>query len=178
MSHVIIIGPPGCGKGTASKQICRDFNLKHISTGDILRNTEDKEIHDLLKAGKYVSDECITRLIKKELENTPCLLDGFPRTVNQAKSLNEFCKDPVSLVICIVTGDEECIKRIQGRNEKREDDRNTTVIKERLKIFHSITEPVIQFYKEKDLVEWINGNGDIEEVYQLIKEALKKRSIK
>lgn len=179
MSHLIIVGPPGCGKGTISKKLAKDFNFKHVSTGDLLRNTGDKNVQEILKNGNFVSDECITQLIEEELLNNSCILDGFPRTLVQAEYL-EKCKDKninISLVLLINTSERECIRRIQNREDQREDDRDVEVIRRRLKVYHMCTEPLIEFYKERNLLVTVNGNKTKDEVYNDILEILKRKGI-
>ncbi|GFX56073.1 adenylate kinase [Trichonephila clavipes] len=121
----------------------------------------DPEIHETLRKGLFVSDECITRLVLDRIKESShiLLLDGYPRTLSQASN---FGIEYVSLVIVLKADDETCIKRIQGRKDKREDDKDIDVVRKRIQIYHKITEPVINYYKEKGLVEYVEAGDEAE----------------
>ncbi|KAK6090945.1 hypothetical protein P3W45_000190 [Vairimorpha bombi] len=175
MSHIILIGPPGCGKGTISHYITKNNSrIHHLSTGEILRTQNDKEIHDSLKKGLFVSDECITRLVLNRIKESShiLLLDGYPRTLSQASN---FGTKHVSLVIVFKADDDTCIRRIQGRKDQREDDKNIDVIRKRIQTYHEMTEQVIEYYEKKGLVEYVEAGDEAEKVYERVKEVLNKR---
>lgn len=118
---IIILGPPGSGKGTQAKLIAKQYGIEHISTGDIFRakQKEDSElgrkVKELLSAGHYVPDDITIPIVKEKLESlkTGYILDGFPRTIPQAEALREFAD--INYVVCIDVADETLIKRISGR---------------------------------------------------------------
>ena len=128
MKNIIFIAPPAAGKGTISNMICSKYNIPHISTGDLLRDEIARsskiglEIKESMAKGEFVSDEVITKLLKKRLSNKDChkgfILDGYPRNIHQAKIydnlLNELSYD-IGLVIYLNVDKEEALKRIKSR---------------------------------------------------------------
>jgi adenylate kinase len=126
--RLVLLGSPGVGKGTQAKFISEKFNVPHISTGDMLRAAVNagsplgKQVQQIMDEGKLVSDEIIIQLIKERLKETDCingfLLDGFPRTIDQAKSLEKILHEqhsPLDFIIQITVPEEEIIKRLSGR---------------------------------------------------------------
>ncbi len=120
--NIVLIAPPAAGKGTQAKKISKEYNIPHISTGDLLRNIQDEKLLNELKSGKFVSDELITNLLKERLSKSDCekgyVLDGYPRNLKQAemyeKLLKELNKD-MGKIIFIGIDEEEAIKRMLGR---------------------------------------------------------------
>ncbi|MFT4326393.1 MAG: adenylate kinase [Candidatus Woesearchaeota archaeon] len=184
---IIVMGPPGCGKGTQAKKLSEHFSLPHISTGDLFRDALAHETPIGLKAksymekGEFVPDEVTEALLQSRLEDGDCakgfILDGFPRTVPEAEFLEGFL-DAQNLGIAAVLDyelpDAVVIERIQGRAQHdkeagkhvREDDLKDDVIKKRIAVYHEETEPVISFYKAKDLVFPIDATHDVETIFQ------------
>ena len=121
--NLIILGPPASGKGTQAKMLAERFNLKHISSGDILRaNSANPKIRKYLENGSLVPDEIVFDFLKKEMEDLErkegFILDGFPRTIKQAEMLDSFLKEKgmeIDRVIYLDVKDEEVIKRVSGR---------------------------------------------------------------
>ncbi|EQB62183.1 adenylate kinase [Vairimorpha apis BRL 01] len=153
MTNIILIGPPGSGKGYISNRIIKDHNkINHISTGIILRE------YDL-----------IIRIINSKIKNSSSvlLLDGFPRNLEQAKSLDIHY---VKIVIVLKVDDNICLERIINRQDNREDDTDKSIIKKRIQMYHDITKPVIDFYKDKTTVCFVNGNENKENVYKQIQD--------
>jgi len=205
---LILVGPPGCGKGTQAVRICSHFGIPHISTGDIIRaeikadSELGKKAKAIIEKGELLDDETILKMIKERLGSCPdgYLFDGFPRTIAQAKDLDEI--DTVDLVIHIKVPDELVIKRISSRwmvdaeegqnifnNEKeaneyaekhngkayqREDDKEET-IRERLKVYHEQTEPIIEYYTLQGLIETVDGDNNLEDVWHDIHALLKQK---
>ncbi|MFN5352071.1 MAG: adenylate kinase [Alphaproteobacteria bacterium] len=191
---IILFGPPGAGKGTQSSYISKQFNLPHLSTGDMLRlasKAGDKFAEDLqkiMKAGDLVSDKIIIEVIAKRIANADCengfLLDGFPRNVSQAKALDEMLAKKnkrVRFVFNFSVPDKELVKRMEGRvkeqlqkGEKPREDDNETVLINRLKVYKEQTLPVLAHYKNtipKSIVD-IDGTKDIKTINHFIKEKL------
>ena len=121
---IILLGPPGSGKGTQAKYICEKFNIKQISTGDILRTAIKaktdigNQVEKIINSGKLVSDEIMITLVKDRIKEKDCengyLLDGFPRTIAQAEALKK-AQIKINIVIEITVNDKEIISRISGR---------------------------------------------------------------
>jgi adenylate kinase len=186
--QVILLGPPGVGKGTQSKLIAEKLGLIHLSTGDMLRKAGDEKSPIGLKAkavmekGKLVSDDIMISIIRKELLKSEMshgfILDGFPRTLEQAIALDgifEECHFSDIKVINIVVDKEEIFKRLQGRG--RNDDTMETVM-HRLDVYKEQTAPVKEHYEKKFTVFDINGIGSIEQINSKILEVLTRVNIK
>ena len=179
MKYFIMFGPPGAGKGTHAAPMVKKYNLKHISTGELLRSeiaagTElGKQAAALIEKGNLVPDEVVEGMIAQTFAKYPdvngFLLDGFPRTVAQAMDLDEMLEardEYVTGVISLMIPDEEIKARIKGRAliEGRADDASDETIANRIKTYHTQTEPLIDYYKaaEKYWEVTVDG-GTIEE---------------
>ncbi len=118
MKNLILIAPPGAGKGTQAKMLCEKFNLVHISVGDLLRNQNDESLKEKMKKGILIDDNTILNLMKKRLKEDDItngfILDGFPRNLNQAKALDGITSD-INAVIYLEVSKEELLNRIMGR---------------------------------------------------------------
>lgn len=163
MKYYILFGPPGAGKGTHAGAISEKYNLKHLSTGELLRNeiaagTElGKQAKDLIEAGSLVPDEVVEGMIESAFETIKgydgFLLDGFPRTLAQAEALDSILSkkdEQVTAVISIMIPDELIRHRIAHRAqiEGRADDAKEETINHRISTYHAQTEPLIDFYKK------------------------------
>ena len=182
---IVFLGPPGAGKGTQALRIASEYNLAHISTGDMLRE-HVKELTDLgkiakslLDEGKLVPDDLVIQMLTERLSHEDCLkgsiLDGFPRTLLQAESLEKISNNfPVIKVIVFEVAQEELIKRIllRGQTSGRSDDTEDS-IRVRLEVYKKDTEPLINFYDDKKVVSKINAVGDIDDIYKLISKEFK-----
>lgn len=187
MINLLIFGPPGAGKGTQAAFVAQKYNLKHISSGELLRQeAKDGEFKDevakYLDAGHLVPDELITKIIKDELEDTDkkqgVLLDGYPRTIKQAEFLDSLLKDnnrQLNLVINLELEDDIAISRImsRGENSGRADDRSE-IIKKRFHIYHQETEPLLNYYKNQKKLKHVNGRPDVEAVKKELEETIEK----
>jgi len=182
--NIIIFGPPGAGKGTQAEKMKNHFEIPHLSTGNIFReNIKNetplgKKVKSILDAGELVPDETVVDLVKDELSKSKyddgVILDGFPRTVAQAKALDAFFEDndkQVDAFLTLTVPEKELITRILSRGEGRSDD-TPEMVKNRLNVYHNETAPVLNYYKEKDAVKEINGVGSIDEIFERIKNAL------
>ncbi|MCW3805134.1 adenylate kinase [Plebeiibacterium marinum] len=186
MLNVVIFGPPGSGKGTQSENIIKKYNLAHISTGDLLRaeisgHTQLGTIaKSFIDKGELVPDETIIGMIDNKIEslvgNEGVIFDGFPRTVEQAKALEELLAEyntKVSVMVNLEVPREELIDRLLKRGETsgRSDD-NLETIEKRISVYESQTKPVIDFYKAKKVHKSIKGVGSIDEIFGSITEVL------
>jgi len=187
--NIILFGPPGAGKGTQAKLVCNKFELDHISTGDILRNEISKSsklglaAKEIIDSGYLVSDEIIIDIIKIRLSenkknNTNFLLDGFPRSINQANLLSKIMSEleiDLNAAILIDVEQPVLINRILNRKntEGRIDD-SEEVLASRLKVYYDQTAPLIQFYKDLNLLKWVNGVGEINDINQQINSIMEQ----
>lgn len=186
MKNLIFMGPPGAGKGTQAKILCEEKKIPQISTGDILRNAVKNQTEMGLKAkafmdaGDLVPDEVVIGIIKDRLKESDCangfLLDGFPRTVEQAEALEALLSDlgkGIDLAINLEVPDGELVERLLKRAEieGRADD-NRETIENRLKNYNDKTLPLLEFYEKKGKLKKINGVGSMEEITELIRKEI------
>lgn len=173
--NLVIIGMPGSGKGTQSKKIADCYEIKHITSGELLRNESKKStknakiIKELLGTGQLLPDSIVNEVVAENKPECDFILDGYPRKISQAERLSE-----IDLVIFIDLPEEEAVKRILKRKDGRSDD-NEEAVKIRLKEFGEQTEPVINWYKEKGILEIVDGRGTEEDVFSRIKELIFKK---
>ena len=176
---VVLLGPPGAGKGTQANIFCKSKELFHFSTGDILRNEIKKKseigqkIENIINAGKLVGDEIIINIVEKILSeelsrNNGIIFDGFPRNIDQARGFEELLKRKKQKIDCVIhisIDKEEIIKRIQKRQseENRGDDR-IGVLKSRIDVYLKETTPLIDLYKIQNVLKTLNGMQSIENV--------------
>ena len=207
MKNIIFIAPPAAGKGTQSNMLKEKFGYNHISTGDMLREAINsgseigKEVKNIIDKGELVSDDLIIKLVKDKLTSTdgkPFILDGFPRTLNQAKSLDELLTDDY-IVIYLDLDESEAINRITGRLTcncgksynvnieelkpkvdgicdncgsiliKRDDD-NVESFKVRFKTFLDNTDSILKYYEDKEKLIKIDVNKDVQDIFESILE--------
>lgn len=189
--RVVMIGPPGAGKGTQSVRLAEYLEIPHLSTGEILRAAKNagselgKIVAPIMDVGGLVDDDLMVNLIKERLSDEDCedgyLLDGFPRTVPQAEAFQDFLEETeqaVNHVVEMQVDDEETTKRLIARfhemKDPREDDR-PEAIPVRLKAYHSETSPLIEFYSQEKfegVLKPIDGIGTMDEVFQRIVHAI------
>ncbi|ASJ20623.1 adenylate kinase [Brachyspira hampsonii] len=182
MLNIIFIGAPGVGKGTQSALIEKEYHISHIATGDMLRDniangTElGKTAKSYMDKGELVPDSLVIDMLKDRIKKDDCkngfMLDGFPRTIEQAKELSNILESlnyKISAVIDIYVSEEVIIDRLLKRG--RADD-NEETIKNRLKVFENQSKPVLEYYKDKAKIIKIESIGTPEEVYAKIKKEL------
>jgi adenylate kinase len=188
MTNFLIFGPPGSGKGTQSVKLAEEFNLVHLSTGDMLREevaaaTEmGKRVEGLMKRGELVPDEVVIQMIAERLDANPSaggfIFDGFPRTVEQAAALDEVLGEKntsISKMLMLEVEHDELVKRLLLRAETsgRPDDSKIDVIENRIKVYREKTEPVIEYYRKDNKYLPVNGMGDIDEIFDRLCKAVK-----
>ena len=176
--NIVIFGPPGAGKGTQSKFIVNKFNLYQLSTGDLLREEIrnktklGSEISSIINSGELVSDNIVGNLIEKFVSNDTykhkIIFDGYPRTLTQAKNLDDLLKkykQKIDIVLKLSVSLETVKKRILERQtqEKRDDDNEEIAIK-RYKTYEKSSSPVIDYYKQSNLLKVVNGEAGISEI--------------
>jgi len=176
--NIVIFGPPGAGKGTQSNFIVKNFQLHQLSTGELLRKEiKDKtelglEIVSIINSGNLVSDNIVSNLIEKYISNkiykSRLIFDGYPRNLIQVKNLDNLLKkydQKIDIVLKLSVSLETIKKRILERKtlEKRADDNQQIAIK-RYEMYEKNIEPVIEFYKQSNLLTVINGEKPISEI--------------
>lgn len=184
--RLIILGPPGAGKGTQASRIAEHYGVPAISTGDIFRanirneTALGRQVKEILASGGYVSDDITNAIVENRLEETDCepgfLLDGYPRTTAQVTALDAMLgkrDQAIDRVLELVVDDEAVVDRLLKRAEieGRIDD-TEEVIRERMAIYHRETKPLSDAYRERGLLVEVDGLGDIDEVTERIIAAL------
>lgn len=179
MLNIVLFGPPGAGKGTQSERLIEKYGLVHLSTGDVFRYNmkNDTELGVLAKSyidkGQLVPDEVTINMLKEEVlkhENPKgFIFDGFPRTNNQAKALDDFLasiKTSINAMISLDVEEEELKQRLAKRaiDSGRADDANPEVIENRITIYKNETAPVKDFYSNQNKWVKVDGLGSIEEI--------------
>jgi len=199
--RIIMLGPPGAGKGTQAVKLAEKLGVPHISTGDILRHHVAKKTklglaaHKYMAAGQLVPDDLVIEMTLKRLKEPDAkkgfILDGYPRTLPQAQALDKAAK--IDAVINLFLDPEDLVKRSTGRwvcpncppkkrgvcdkcgsqLVQREDD-TEKVVRARIKTYDELTEPLVAHYKAKGILRDVYASGHIAEVQQRILEALRK----
>ena len=211
---VIMMGPPGSGKGTNAIELAKTLNLPHISTGDLFRkNIKEqtdlgKKVKELIDKGNFVPDEIVIDMlfsyIKENNFKKGYILDGFPRTLNQAKELEKRIKGKV-IVLNLNIDDSKLVERITGRLMCRtcgapyhktfmppkeqnvcdkckgelyqRDDDTKEVVEKRLEVYHNETEPLISYYKNKDILFNIDASDSKETVFENLIDTIEKSKV-
>jgi adenylate kinase len=181
---IILFGPPGAGKGTQASLIQKQYDIPHLSTGNIFREAIKnetglgKKVKKILDAGDLVPDQVVVDLVAEELEKDKYargyILDGFPRTVAQAESFDRLLKGKnqnLDAFIFLNVPEEELVKRILSRGEGRSDDTEEGV-KKRLAVYEKETKPVKEYYDENDIVFEVDGTGTVERIFSRIRNLL------
>ena len=178
--YLLFLGPPGAGKGTQAAFLSEANSYLHLSTGELLRKEIElgtelgKQVKDIMNKGELVSDQLVLEIVKKNLnkDNNGWILDGYPRNLSQVKSLNDVLANinqPLEMVFYLDIPNEILIKRLLMRGRK--DDNEETIIK-RLKIYKKTTEPLIEYYKNLSLLEYINADGDLKTISADIRQKM------
>jgi adenylate kinase len=184
--RLILMGPPGAGKGTQAKFVAEHFGVPAISTGDIFRANVSEgtplgvEAKKFMDAGEYVPDQVTNQMVRNRIAepdaDTGFLLDGYPRTLAQVEELDAMIADTghqLDAVVVIKAESDELVQRLLARaqTEGRADD-TEQVIRRRQEIYLAETDPLIAVYRERGLVHEIDGMGEVEDVTKRIFEAL------
>lgn len=184
--RIVFLGPPGGGKGTQAKLLAERLAIPAISTGEILRAAVRDgtplglQAKAVMEAGELVSDDLMVGLIRERLAQPDArqgfILDGFPRTVEQARALDGLLggnEKGLSAVVNLSVPEKVLIERLEGRSgsESRADDRRETVL-ERLRVYREKTEPLIDFYRRRGLLSDLDGVGGVTEVADRIVRAV------
>ncbi len=182
MFNIVIFGPPGSGKGTQSKLIIEEYDLMHLSTGDILRGEMARktplglEAKKLIEKGELVPDDIVIEMVKNKidenLDQKGFIFDGFPRTCEQAEALDRLLEErntTISVMISLEVEEDELVKRLLKRAEEegRQDD-NLDVIKNRIKVYNDVTCKVADYYGKTGRHRPVDGSGDIEKIFDRI----------
>lgn len=178
MFNLVMFGPPGAGKGTQSLKLAQIFQLKHISTGDILREEVRREslcgkkAKEYMDKGMLVPDDVLINILRKVIDENRYVngfvFDGFPRTLFQATELDIILakeKLEVSMVLSLIVDENELVARLAKRaSEQGRTDDKPDVIRKRLELYHNMTEPLLKYFTGQGKVMTIKGVGSIEEI--------------
>lgn len=178
---VVLLGPPGAGKGTLAEKMVKRNGFQHLSTGEMLRKSDDKELKDLISKGKFVPDKIMIKLLREKLESMDLekgiILDGFPRTLDQARKLDSILgkmgaglSNAIYLNISSDTAKGRLAKRAEEQD--REDDKDEETITQRFKEFREKTVPIIDFYRRSRKLKDIKSGVPAEEVYTRVIDSL------
>ncbi len=216
--HILLMGPPGAGKGTQAAKLVEKFGIPHISTGDMFRAAVKegtplgKQAKECMDGGQLVPDSITIGIVKERLAKADCcqgfILDGFPRTIDQADALDRTLVElgiKMDRVINITVPDGELVRRMTGRRickscgatwhvtfhppqnsdvcdkcggiiHQRDDDKEETVVK-RLTVYSAQTKPLIEYYQDKGLYTEIDGQQDIEDVFDDVICSIRSRQV-
>ena len=187
MKNIVIFGAPGSGKGTQSDLIIENYGLEHISTGDVLRNeikkgTElGKTAQGFIDKGQLIPDDLMVSILASVYDSfgrghKGVIFDGFPRTIPQAEALKQMLDergDKIAAMIELDVPEDELMTRLikRGKDSGRADD-NEETIKKRLVVYHTQTQPLIEWYKKEGLHHHIDGLGTLERIFADIKQVI------
>lgn len=182
---LLLMGPPGAGKGTQAEKLARARGVRKLSTGDMLRahvreGTElGRRAASIMEAGELVPDELIVAMVRSELQSMDpvrVLLDGFPRTPGQAEALDALLAEfeaPLTAAVEISVGEDELVRRVLRRSaqEGRSDDNEDTV-RTRMEVYGRQTRPLLEYYRECGVLRRVDGVGPVDTVFGRITEVL------
>ena len=198
--RILILGPPGAGKGTQSSAIAETYDVEHVSTGDMLRANRDMETaygtpREYMEAGELVPDEVMEAVVEQALADADgYVLDGYPRNLDQAEFVDDVTEFDV--VLSLEVDRDELVRRLSGRRVDPEtgenyhvefdmpedeavrerlvqrDDDTESVVRERLRVYNEQTKPVIEYYEDHDAFVRVDGHGSPDEVWERIRDAI------
>ena len=184
---LVMLGAPGSGKGTLSKQLNEKFGINHISTGDLIRKSDDPELKKVVESGNFISDEMMLKMLRKELKKLDLskgiIFDGYPRTIKQARKLDSLLGKlglGLNHAIFMDLPEEKAKDRIKNRAKKegRKDDANDDVINKRSEEYHEKTFPLVDFYKKSRKLIKIDADLGMEGVLKAIVKKLDLKEVK
>jgi adenylate kinase len=189
MLNIILFGPPGAGKGTQSENLVQEYELVHLSTGDIFRSNikGGTELGNLAKSymdkGELVPDNVTIGMLRAEVNKSQnangFIFDGFPRTVAQAEALDEFLEskdEEITVMLALEVEEEELKTRLMQRAKTsgRPDDANPEVIQKRINVYQKETAPVAEHYRKPGKFKGVNGVGSIDEIAERLFTAIEE----
>ena len=189
MLNLILFGPPGAGKGTQSEQLIDAYNLKHISTGDLLRAERKAGTELGIKANEYIAkgelvpDEVVVGMVrnfmKEHSSSKGFIFDGFPRTTPQAEALDNLLAEfgaKIDVVLGLEVNEDELVKRLllRGETSGRADDQSEETIRNRFKEYQTKTLPLMDYYTKKNSYVGVNGMGEIDHIQSSLREEINK----
>lgn len=192
MLNIVLFGPPGAGKGTQSEKLIAQYELVHLSTGDLLRSEIAAgtqlglEAKKLMDAGQLVPDAVVIGMISSKLDANASskgfIFDGFPRTAAQAEALDQLLSEKgtsISMMLALEVENDELIKRLlnRGLSSGRADDQNEEVIQNRINEYNSKTLPLKNFYTAQGKFRSIQGIGSIDEIFASISKAIDSHNL-
>ena len=189
--RLILLGPPGVGKGTQARILVEQLGIPQLSTGDILRQAIANKTpmglaaKEIMDRGDLVSDEIVNGIVSERIDQADCakgfILDGFPRTVPQADALGQMLEHKglkLNAVVAITADADTLVSRVANRAKEtggaRADD-DAQVARKRLEVYRELTEPLVAYYKGKGLLETVDGMASVEQVTAAILAALQRR---
>jgi adenylate kinase len=185
MLNIILFGPPGSGKGPQALKLQQKYGLVHISTGDIFRaeiaarSELGAELKSYMDKGQLVPDELTFRVLTSYLagsvleKSNGIIFDGFPRTLQQAEVLDGFLEErnePIDIVLSLLVDEDKVVNRIllRGQSSGRADDNDEFIIRKRMMVYREQTLPLAAYYKKQNKYVELNGEGSIDDVFQLL----------
>jgi adenylate kinase len=180
--RIVFLGPPGSGKGTQAQRLKDYLHVAHLSTGEMLRDAEQagtalgREAARYMNSGQLAPDDVVVGVVVDRLKEKDCLrgclFDGFPRTVPQAEALDHLLAErrmPLDLVLALDVAEDLLIERLLARG-RTDDDRKT--IEERFRQYNRLTEPLLEYYRQRGVLRQINAEGSPDEVFARIRGAV------
>ena len=180
--RIVLIGPPGAGKGTQANRLASKYSIPHLSTGELLRDacrqrTEvGRQAEHYMKTGKLVPDSLVEQVVDQRLREADAhagfVMDGFPRTVPQAESFDRMLKqrrEPLDLVLEFRVGEDDLLERLEGRG--RQDDA-AEIVHQRFEQYQQHTTPLLDYYQHSGRLQTVDGHGSPDQVYQRVLAAV------
>ena len=180
--RIVFIGPPGSGKGTQAQRLKDHLGIAHLSTGEMLRDADlagtelGRQAAEYMDAGKLAPDDVVLGVVVERLLSPDCakgcLFDGFPRTVSQAKALDQLLAErdmPLDLAIALDVSEDRLKRRLLARGRR---DDNEATIAERFRHYRKLTQPLVEYYRGRGILREVNGEGTPNEVFARVKQAV------